>query len=433
MHRDTKKSRELYRKAIQLMPGGVNSPVRAFKSVGGNPLFIKNGAGCRIYDVDGNEYIDMVGSWGPLILGHARIEIVEALHDALCNGMSFGAPTEAEIQLAELVTGMVPSMEMVRMVNSGTEATMSAVRVARGYTKRPKIIKFEGCYHGHGDFFLSKAGSGALTLGIPDSAGVTPEAARDTLNAAFNDIDSVAKLIAENEGAVAAVIVEPVAANMGCVLPVDGFLEGLRRLCTDHGILLIFDEVITGFRLGPGGAQERFGIMPDLTTLGKIIGGGLPVGAYGGRKEIMECVAPLGPVYQAGTLSGNPLAMTAGYETLKILNEKGIYEELEKKGKMLEEGLNSIVTRLGIPVSSNRIASLGCSYFTEGPVIDFASAKTSDVEKFNTYFWTMLEEGIYIAPSQFEAMFISDAHTDADIDKFLAAAEKGLKKAFARS
>ena len=386
MRRSRHTSQEFYRNAAQLLPGGVNSPVRAFKSVGGNPLFIKNGAGSRIFDVDGNEYIDMVGSWGPLILGHARLEVVEALHDALGNGMSFGAPTEAEIKLAELVVAMVPSLEMVRMVNSGTEATMSAVRVARGFTGRPKIIKFEGCYHGHADFFLSKAGSGALTLGVPDSAGVTPGTAGDTLNARYNDIESVKKLIDEYRGQIAAMIVEPVAANMGCVLPQAGFLDELRRLCTEHGIVLIFDEVITGFRLGPGGAQERFGVIPDMTTLGKIIGGGLPVGAYGGKKEIMQCVAPLGPVYQAGTLSGNPLAMTAGLATLTILNHPHIYEDLENNGKLLEDGLRIVTSGLGIPVTFNRIGSIGCAYFAEGPVVDFASAKMSDVEKFKSYF-----------------------------------------------
>lgn len=427
---NTLKSQSLYQRAIKVMPGGVNSPVRAFKAVEGNPVFIKRGQDSHIWDVDGNEYIDTVCSWGPLILGHARKEVVEVLQYVATQGTSFGAPTEYEVELAEFITRIVPSIEMVRMVNSGTEATMSAIRLARGYTGRPKIIKFEGCYHGHGDSFLSKAGSGALTFGIPDSFGVTPDNAKDTLNAIYNNIVSVENLIQEYNNQIAAIIVEPVAANIGCVLPVDGFLQSLRELCTNHSILLIFDEVITGFRVALGGAQEKFGVKPDLTTLGKIIGGGLPVGAYGGKLEIMKYVAPLGGVYQAGTLSGNPIAMAAGLTTLKILKNENVYEDLEKKGQLLKNGLKEIVEFLGVPVTFNRIGSIFCSYFTSGPVVDYNSVKMSDVSRFNKYFWEMLRQGVYIAPSQFEAGFLSTAHSYEDIEYILRSVRKALETAF---
>lgn len=427
---NTLKSQSLYQRAIKVMPGGVNSPVRAFKAVEGNPVFIKRGQDSHIWDVDGNEYIDTVCSWGPLILGHARKEVVEVLQYVATQGTSFGAPTEYEVELAEFITRIVPSIEMVRMVNSGTEATMSAIRLARGYTGRPKIIKFEGCYHGHGDSFLSKAGSGALTFGIPDSFGVTPDNAKDTLNAIYNNIVSVENLIQEYNNQIAAIIVEPVAANIGCVLPVDGFLQSLRELCTKHSILLIFDEVITGFRVALGGAQEKFGVKPDLTTLGKIIGGGLPVGAYGGKLEIMKYVAPLGGVYQAGTLSGNPIAMAVGLTTLKILKNENVYEDLEKKGQLLKNGLKEIVEFLGVPVTFNRIGSIFCSYFTSGPVVDYNSVKMSDVSRFNKYFWEMLRQGVYIAPSQFEAGFLSTAHSYEDIEYILRSVRKALETAF---
>ena len=428
----TQRSDALFEQAKRRIPGGVNSPVRAFKSVGRNPVFIQRAAGSKIWDVDGNEYIDYVGSWGPMILGHAHPRVVEALKRAIKDGTSFGAPTELEINVAELICAMVPSIDMVRMVNSGTEATMSAIRLARAFTNREKIIKFEGCYHGHGDSFLIKAGSGAMTLNVPDSPGVTTGVAAGTLNATYNDLVSVRALVAQNPGQVAAIIVEPVVGNMGCVPPQPGFLEGLRALCTKEGILLIFDEVMTGFRLARGGAQELFDIRPDLTTLGKIIGGGLPVGAYGGKREIMEMVAPSGPMYQAGTLSGNPLAMSAGCETLRILQEeKDFYVELEQKASRLADGIRDAIKGLGLSLVQNRVGSMATLFFTDKPVTNYKSAAASDTARFGLYFREMLRQGIYMTPSQFEAGFVSIAHTDADIDRTLEANEEALRLAFA--
>ncbi|GAT61567.1 glutamate-1-semialdehyde 2,1-aminomutase [Paludibacter jiangxiensis] len=424
------KSTAAFAKAKEVIPGGVNSPVRAFKSVGINPVIIESAKGCRIKDIDGNEYIDFVSSWGPLILGHANETILEAITKTAQKGTSFGAPTLLETEMAELIVKMVPSVEKVRMVNSGTEATMSALRLARGYTQRSKIIKFAGNYHGHADSFLIKAGSGAITLGLPDSPGVTAAIAQDTLVATYNDLASVEKLFVEQGDDIAAVIVEPVAGNMGVVPPAKGFLEGLRKLTTEYGAVLIFDEVITGFRLAKGGAQEYFGVTPDLTTLGKIIGGGLPVGAYGGKKEIMDMLAPNGPVYQAGTLSGNPLAMAAGLAMLKTLNETpGFYEELERKAKRLEEGLKANLEKTGVKGIINRVGSLMTLFFTESAqVTSFDEAMTSDTKKYADYFKTSLDSGIYQAPSQFEAMFISQAHTDEDIDRCIAASLEAMKK-----
>jgi glutamate-1-semialdehyde-2,1-aminomutase len=424
------KSTAAFAKAKEVIPGGVNSPVRAFKSVGINPVIIESAKGCRIKDIDGNEYIDFVSSWGPLILGHANETILEAITKTAQKGTSFGAPTLLETEMAELIVKMVPSVEKVRMVNSGTEATMSALRLARGYTQRSKIIKFAGNYHGHADSFLIKAGSGAITLGLPDSPGVTAAIAQDTLVATYNDIPSVEKLFKEQGSDIAAVIVEPVAGNMGVVPPAKGFLEGLRKLTKEYGAVLIFDEVITGFRLARGGAQEYFGVTPDLTTLGKIIGGGLPVGAYGGKREIMDMLAPNGPVYQAGTLSGNPLAMAAGLAMLKTLNETpGFYDELERKAKRLEEGLKANLEKTGVKGIVNREGSLMTLFFTDSAqVTSFDEAMTSDTKKYADYFKTSLDSGIYQAPSQFEAMFISQAHTDEDIDCCIAASLEAMKK-----
>lgn len=428
----TDKSAALFQKAKQLIPGGVNSPVRAFGSVGGTPIFFSRGSGSRIFDVDGNEYIDYVGSWGPLILGYSHPQVVAAVQEEAACATSFGAPTEIEIELAELIIDMVPSVEMVRLVNSGTEATMSATRLARGYTGRDKIIKFTGCYHGHGDSFLIQAGSGATTLGTPNSPGVTPATVSDTLLADYNNLDSVQRLVDQFPESIAAIIVEPVAGNMGVVPPKPGFLEGLRELTRRHGILLIFDEVMTGFRVARGGAQELYGIVPDLTTMGKIIGGGLPVGAYGGKKEIMEYVAPAGPVYQAGTLSGNPLAVRAGLETLKLINSPAFYARLEEKARMLEAGLRQNIRQLNVPVSLNRVGSMSCLFFTPDPVVDYRTALKSDTEKFARYFHGMLEQGIYLAPSQFEAAFLSAAHTEADLELTIQASKNALKKAFGK-
>jgi glutamate-1-semialdehyde 2,1-aminomutase len=415
---NTSRSDTLFEKARQLIPGGVNSPVRAFKSVGRNPLFISKAKGSKIWDVDGNEYIDYVGSWGPMILGHLHPQIIEAVKKAADSGTSFGAPTEHEVKMAELICKIMPSIEMVRMVNSGTEATMSAIRLARAYTGKNKIIKFEGCYHGHGDSFLIKAGSGALTLGVPDSPGVPPGVATDTLTAKFNDINSVIELINKNNSEIAAVIIEPVVGNMGCIPPKKNFLNDLRNLCTKENIVLIFDEVMTGFRVALGGAQELYRIKPDLTTLGKIIGGGLPVGAYGGRKEIMQMVAPSGPMYQAGTLSGNPLAMAAGYEMLSILaSDKSIYQTLEDRSAQLENGMRSELKKAGLSYRINRVGSMFTLFFTENEVIDYDSAKASNTKNFGKFFNEMLNRGIYLAPSQFEAAFISTAHTEEDIEK----------------
>jgi len=426
----TTKSEKLFKRALNLIPGGVNSPVRAFKAVNSKPLFITKASGSKIWDVDGNKFIDYVMSWGPLILGHAHPEVISAVKNVLKNGTSYGAPTEIEVKLAELIKKMMPSVELVRMVNSGTEATMSAIRLARAYTGRKKVIKFEGCYHGHADSFLVKAGSGATTLGIPSSPGVPDEMAGLTLNAKFNDINSVEKLVKENKNEIACIIVEPVPGNMGVVLPEDDFLLKLRQICDDEKILLIFDEVITGFRLAPGGAQEFFGVKADLTTLGKIIGGGFPVGAYGGKKEIMELIAPSGPVYQAGTLSGNPVAMTAGYTTLKILyeNRKRTYKQLEEKAKTLAENFKAIAQKNNIKIQINQIASMMTVFFAESEVRDYDTALKSDTNKFARFFNLMLENGVYLPPSQFEAMFLSTAHSDDDIEKTIIAFEKSIKK-----
>ena len=413
----------LFERAKQYIPGGVNSPVRAFRSVGMSPRFIASGKGAHLTDEDGSEYIDFIGSWGPMILGHAESHVLDAVKEAMEQGLSFGAATKREVEMAELICESIPSIDMVRMVNSGTEAVMSALRAARGFTGRNKIIKFEGCYHGHTDAMLSKAGSGVMTQGISDSAGVPAGCTQDTLTAVYNDLSNVEALFDANPDQIAAVIIEPVGANMGVVLPKEGFLAGLRTLCDKHKALLIFDEVITGFRLGFTGAQGYYNIKPDLTTYGKIIGGGMPVGAYGGRKDIMEMVAPLGPVYQAGTLSGNPIAMAAGLAQLKLLKETSdFYQSLNEKSDRFFEELGKIFTEKGISVQLNHIGSLGCVFFTEKPVTDYASAKTSDTEKFTKYFTHMLASGIYLAPSQFEAMFISSAHTKEDLEKTLEAA-----------
>jgi glutamate-1-semialdehyde 2,1-aminomutase len=420
-------SQSLFDRARVLIPGGVNSPVRAFRGVGGTPLFMTRAEGAYIYDEDGRRYIDNIGSWGPMILGHGHPDVVAAVRDQAERGMSFGAPGRLEVEMAEAVVSRVPSIDRVRMVNSGTEATMGAIRLARGATGRPKIVKFEGCYHGHGDSFLIKAGSGAATFGVPDSAGVTEGTARDTLTAAFNDLDGVARLFAENAGAIAAVIVEPVVGNMGVVAPRAGFLEGLRDLCTRHGALLVLDEVMTGFRLARGGAQERFRVRPDLTTLGKIIGGGLPVGAYGGRSDLMAHIAPEGPVYQAGTLSGNPLAMAAGLATLAAIDAvPGFYDRLEVIGSRLEAGLNRCLSTGGYPCRVARVGSMWTLFFTDHPVENWSDAATSDKIRFARFFHEMLRRGVSLAPSQFEANFLSIAHTDADIDAIVAAAGESL-------
>ncbi len=425
---NTSKSHKLFEEAKKFIPGGVNSPVRAFNSVGGDPLFIMRGEGSKIYDVDGNDFIEYIGSWGPHLFGHNPSFIIEALESAIKNGTSFGAPTSLEVEMAKLITELVPSIEMVRMVNSGTEATMSAIRAARGFTGREKFIKFEGCYHGHADFFLIKAGSGALTLGIPTSPGVTKGNAADTLIADYNDINSVKNLIDANKNEIAAIIIEPVAGNMGVVKASNEFLSSLRKLCDEENIVLIFDEVMTGFRVAKGGAQEIVGITPDLTTFGKIIGGGLPVGAFGGKKEIMQMVAPAGPVYQAGTLSGNPLAMAAGYAALKhIKDNPAIYNELENKGKILEDGFKNNLKKLGKKYAINRVGSMSCMFFTEQPVNDFKTAIKSDTELYGKYFHGMLERGIYLAPAQFEAVFISTAHSNDDLENTIAAHYETLK------
>ena len=411
------RSEELFEEAVNLIPGGVNSPVRAFGSVGMTPRFIASAEGAYMTDADGKRYLDYVGSWGPMILGHANPMVLEKVMEACRRGLSFGAATEAEVDMARLICSMVPSVEMVRMVNSGTEAVMSAVRAARGYTGRNKIIKFEGCYHGHSDAMLVKAGSGVMTAGVPDSSGVPAGCTEDTLLAIYNDLDSVKALFDAWDGQIAALIVEPVGANMGVVPPAPGFLEGLRKLCTEHGAVLIFDEVITGFRLARGGAQEYYGIQADLTTYGKIIGGGMPVGAYGGRREIMEVVSPVGKVYQAGTLSGNPVAMAAGLAQLTYLNEHPeIYKDLERKGELLYGGMENLCREHNLPYQVNHVSSLGCLFFSADPVTDYASAKKSDTKAFTEYFRQMLESGIYIAPSKFEAMFLSAVHTDEELE-----------------
>jgi len=410
-------SHTLFQEAQQLLPGGVNSPVRAFRGVGGEPIFIDSARGPYLFDVDGNRYLDYVQSWGPMILGHAHPSVVEAVIQASKRGFSFGAPTEAESELAKLVIASMPSIEMVRFVNSGTEATMSALRLARAFTGRHKIIKFSGCYHGHADMLLVQAGSGVATMGLPDSPGVPPEATGNTLIAPYNDIEAVETLFQTYPAEIAAVIVEPVAANMGLVLPQPGFLEHLRSITQACSSLLIFDEVMTGFRVAPGGMQERMRISPDLTCLGKIIGGGLPVGAYGGRREIMEQVAPLGAMYQAGTLSGNPLAMAAGIATLTEMRKPGQYEELERKSQMLGDGLEGVINETGMELQFARIGAMFCLYFTGKPVTDYASAKSSDTASYAQYFWNMLARGIYLPPSQFEACFISLALDDEMIEE----------------
>jgi len=428
---NTEKSKILFERAKKILPGGVNSPVRAFKSVGGTPIFIERGEGSKIYDVDGNEYIDYIGSWGPHLFGHNPPFIKEAIKNALERGTSFGTPTELEVEIAELVRELVPSIEMIRFVNSGTEATMSAIRVARGFTKRNKIVKFEGCYHGHADFFLIKAGSGALTFGVPTSPGVTEGNAKDTLVADFNKIESVKKLISENKNEIAAIIIEPIAGNMGVVPAEKSFLEELRQICNEEKIVLIFDEVMTGFRVAKGGAQEIYGIQPDLTTFGKIIGGGLPVGAYGGKAEIMSLVAPAGPVYQAGTLSGNPLAMSAGHSALSyIKNHSEIYQQLEMKSRKLEEGMKNNLKEAGKKFTINRVGSMMTLFFTEREVKYYDDAVSSDTKLFANYFQEMLIQGIYLPPAQFEAFFISTAHSDDDINKTIEVQREVFRKIF---
>lgn len=421
---DIQRSQQLYANALRLIPGGVSSPVRAFRAVGGQPLFVQRGKGARVWDADGNSFIDYVSSWGPLIAGHAHPQVVAALKDAVERGTSYGAPTELEIELAELINAALPAVELVRFVNSGTEATMSALRLARAFTGRDKIIKFDGCYHGHADGLLVKAGSGVATLGLPDSPGVPASYAEHTLVAPYNDLTGVSALFDRARDQIAAVIVEPVAGNMGVVPPQSGFLDGLRDLTQRHGALLIFDEVITGFRVGWHGAQGLFGVIPDLTCLGKVIGGGLPVGAYGGRRDIMEQIAPLGPVYQAGTLSGNPLAMTAGIATLRLLQERGAYEHLESLAAKLADGLLDAARSAGIPTGGNRVGSAMTLFFTSQPVTDYASARTADTARYAAYFRGMLERGVYLAPSQFEAGFVGLAHTSQDIDLTLDAARQ---------
>ncbi|MBJ6119670.1 glutamate-1-semialdehyde 2,1-aminomutase [Pontibacter sp. BT310] len=421
-------SEELFQRAQNFIPGGVNSPVRAFRAVGGNPRFIKSAKGAYLFDEDGNRYMEFINSWGPMILGHAAELVQEAVMQAIPNSLSFGAPTRKEIEIAELIISMVPSIEKVRMVNSGTEATMSAIRVARGYTGRDKMIKFEGCYHGHGDSFLIAAGSGAITLGVPDSPGVTKGVANDTLTAPFNNLQAVQTLVDANKGQVAAIILEPVAGNMGLVLPTQEFLQGLRDLCTKEGIVLIFDEVMTGFRLAPGGAQQLFGVTPDMTTLGKIIGGGMPVGAYGGKKEIMDCVAPAGPVYQAGTLSGNPIAMSAGMAMLNYLKDNPqVYTQLDETTERMINGMRNNMQQLGLNYTINRVGSMFTIFFTNQPVTDFDSAKTSDTALFGRYFNEMLQRGIYLAPSQYESLFVSTAITLELVDEYVQANYDALK------
>jgi glutamate-1-semialdehyde 2,1-aminomutase len=421
------KSDHLFATAQNLIPGGVNSPVRAFRGVGGTPRFIRSARGATITDVDGRTYIDYVGSWGPMILGHADEEVVAAVQEVAAGGTSFGAPTELEIQLAQEVVDAVPSIEMVRMVSSGTEATMSAIRLARGVTGRTKLVKFEGCYHGHADSLLVKAGSGVATLGLPDSPGVPAALAQNTLTLPFNDVPALERVFAEHAD-IAAVIVEPVVGNMGCVPPLEGYLEAIRKLTRDHGALLIFDEVMTGFRLARGGAQERYGITPDITTLGKIIGGGLPVGAYGGSRDIMNNIAPAGSIYQAGTLSGNPLSMTAGLVTLRRLRDRSVYDRLEAASKRLCDGLADAAGEMGVKTVTNRVGSMWTSFFTSEPVVDWDSANKSDRQSYGKFFHSMLAEGVYLAPSQFEAGFVSLAHTDEIIDKTAEAARKAIHR-----
>jgi glutamate-1-semialdehyde 2,1-aminomutase len=420
------RSAAAFERAQRVIPGGVNSPVRAFRSVGGSPVFVASASGCTIVDLDGNRYIDYVMSWGPLILGHAHPEVIAAVRDAATRGTSYGAPTEAETRLAEMVIALVPSIELVRFCSSGTEATMSALRLARGFTGRERVVKFAGCYHGHADSFLISAGSGALTNGVHDSPGITSGVARDTIVVDYNDLDAVAAAFAAAPNEIAAVIVEPIVGNMGLVQPRPGFLAGLRDLTARYGALLIFDEVMTGFRVAPGGVQEREGIRPDLTTLGKIIGGGLPVGAFGGSRAVMERLSPAGPIYQAGTLSGNPLAMAAGAATLEALQKPGVYAHLERLGKRFASGMSEVFTKHGVPHTAANVGSMVGFFLTAGPVTDLASAKRSDTALYGRFFHAMLERGVYLAPSQFEAGFLSTAHTDADLDRTLLAADDAL-------
>jgi len=423
------RSAELFARAQQITPGGVNSPVRAFRGVGGEPFFVDRAAGCRLWDADGNEYIDYVLSWGPLILGHAHPGVVAAVADAAGRGTSYGAPTAAEVELAELVREFVPSMEMLRFVSSGTEATMSAVRLARGFTGREMILKFEGCYHGHGDSFLVKAGSGVATLGLPNSPGVPAELSKLTLTAPFNDLAAVEEIFRAHPGRIACVILEPVVGNAGYLPPREGFLEGLRRITERDGALLVFDEVMTGFRVSRGGAQERFGIRPDLTTLGKVIGAGLPVGAYGGRRDIMEMIAPVGPVYQAGTLSGNPLAMAAGIAQLRILRDEDPYPQLEARTRRLVDGLLGAAGELGVPMTGGSAGSMWGVFLAGEPVHDFEQARRSDVELFRRFYHALLRRGVFFAPSAFEAGFMSTAHSDQDVDETISRAREALREA----
>ncbi|MEZ4360360.1 MAG: glutamate-1-semialdehyde 2,1-aminomutase [Kofleriaceae bacterium] len=422
-------SKSIYQRAQQVIPGGVNSPVRACRSVGADPLFIARGEGGHVFDADGHKYVDLIGSWGPLIIGHAHPEVLAAMHEAMKQGTTFGAPTELEVRFAEKVRSIVPSMEKVRAVSSGTECTMSALRLARGVTGRAKIVKADGGYHGHADCLLVAAGSGAATLGIPGSAGVPAGAAADTLVVPYNDLAAVKRAFEQHPGDIAAVIIEPVAGNMGLVIPAAGYLEGLRELTSAHGAILIFDEVMTGLRVAYGGAQARYGIKPDLTCIGKIIGGGLPAAAFGGRAELMDQLAPLGPVYQAGTLSGNPLAMAAGLATMEILGRPGAYERLEALSARLADGLTAAAQAAGIPACVNRVGSMLTLFFTAGPVVDYASAKTADTARFAAFFRGMRERGVFLPPSQYEAMFVSLAHTEADLDQVIAAAREALRDA----
>ena len=425
---NTSRSQQLFAEAQTLLPGGVDSPVRAFRAVGGQPLFIERGAGAYLYDVDGNRFIDYVLSWGPLILGHAHPRVTQTLAVAAARGASYGAPSPLELELAKLIRQFMPNIEMIRFVNSGTEATMSALRLARAFTGRNKIVKFEGCYHGHADLLLVQAGSGVATLGLPDSPGVPPATVADTLVVPFNELAAVEQLFDKYPNEVAAVIVEPVAGNMGVVPPVDGFLQGLRDLTTAHGALLIFDEVMTGFRVHPSGAQALYNIKPDLATLGKVIGGGLPVGAYGGRRDVMQLVAPAGPVYQAGTLAGNPLAMTAGIETLKELQKPGLWEAIERSAAGLAAGLSAAAEEASVHAVTQRVGTMFTTFFTDRPVTNWATAKTADTQKFGAFFRGMLENGVYLAPSQFEAGFLSAAHGEAEINATLAAAARALAR-----
>ncbi|MFQ3638786.1 MAG: glutamate-1-semialdehyde 2,1-aminomutase [Chloracidobacterium sp.] len=422
------RSATLFEQARAFIPGGVNSPVRAFRGVGGTPLFIRSAQGPYMTDVDGKRYVDYIGSWGPMILGHAHPEVLAAIRSVIERGTSFGAPTELEVEIAELIVSIVPSVEKVRMVSSGTEATMAAIRVARGFTGRRKIIKFIGCYHGHGDAFLVKAGSGVATLGLPDSPGVPPEISQQTITVPYNDLAAVEAAFATYPDDIAAIIVEPVVGNMGCVIPKPGYLQGLRDLTHKHGAVLIFDEVMTGFRLARGGAQELYGVTPDMTCLGKVMGGGLPAAAYGGRSDIMDYVAPAGPVYQAGTLSGNPVAMTAGLVTLRLLQQPGVYETLNRQAQKVAEGLLKLIHKAGFPATLNRVGSMFTIFFTNDEVTDWDSASRSDTERFGRFFHAMLYEGVYLPPSQYEAAFMGLAHTDEVVEVTLAAAERALSK-----